>query len=598
MTNVVWAALLAAAPAGAAEADAAFGATKVWAVHLTIPAEEFKAMQPLSANPGFLGFGASRPKPPPTADGKPREMRRNMFGVDLPWATGSVTIGDQTFALIGLRYKGNGTIGDASRSIKKSFKLDLDRHGGTEQFFGMKTVNLHSGVADPSKCRETMGYAVYRSAGVPAARTALAEVRLSVPGKYDRELLGVYTVVEDAGKPFLRKNFGTDKGLLMKPEGLRDFEDKGDDWNRYKGQFRPKREATAEESKRLIAFAKLVHKADDAAFRKEIGSYLDLDNYLRFLAATAFVANTDSFFVLGHNYDLYLHPKTGRLHFIPWDLDRAFSNFPILGSNRQQMDLSFSHPYRGPHRLTDRVLAMPGMAERYRKLLKELATTAFDKGRLLKELDAVERATKDLIARDVKAGAARKDGAPPWFFGVPPALRTFIEKRTESVAAQVAGKSKGYVPDPGGTFKVGDILAGTVIEMFDADKDGKMAKDEWIAAAKKLFAACALDDRKRASQKALADALDGMAPGPADGRGGFKPGSFLAGGIVRRADADRDGKVTLEELVDAAGKLFDEFDKGKAGKLDEEAFGEMLTALFPLPNFGPPPPPKKEGKSP
>ena len=37
-----------------------------------------------------------------------------------------------------------------------------------------------------------------------------------------------------------------------------------------------------------------------------------------------------------------------------------------------------------PHRLTDRVLAMPGMAERYRKLLKELAATAFDKGRLLK----------------------------------------------------------------------------------------------------------------------------------------------------------------------------------------------------------------------
>ena len=84
----------------------------------------------------------------------------------------------------------------------------------------------------------------------------------------------------------------------------------------------------------MIAFARLVHKADDATFRKEIGSYLDVDDYLRFLAATAFVANADSFFVLGHNYYLYLHPKTGRLHFIPWDLDRAFANFPILGSNR------------------------------------------------------------------------------------------------------------------------------------------------------------------------------------------------------------------------------------------------------------------------
>ena len=94
-------------------------------------------------------------------------------------------------------------------------------------------------MADPSKCRETLGYAMYRAAGVPAPRTALAEVRLTVPGKYDKELLGVYTVVEEVDKPFLRDHFGTDKGLLMKPEGLRDFEDQGDDWDRYKKQIRP-----------------------------------------------------------------------------------------------------------------------------------------------------------------------------------------------------------------------------------------------------------------------------------------------------------------------------------------------------------------------
>ena len=74
---------------------------------------------------------------------------------------------------------------------------------------------------------------------MPASRTALAEVRLTVPGKYDKELLGVYTVVEEVDKPFLRDHFGTDKGLLMKPEGLREFEDQGDDWGRYKRPVRP-----------------------------------------------------------------------------------------------------------------------------------------------------------------------------------------------------------------------------------------------------------------------------------------------------------------------------------------------------------------------
>ena len=76
--------------------------------------------------------------------------------------------------------------------------------------------------------------------------------------------------------------------------------------------YSPKRDATADEAKRLIAFSRLVHRADDETFRKEVGSYLDVDGYLRYLAATSFLSNVDSFFVLGHNYDLYLNPKTNK----------------------------------------------------------------------------------------------------------------------------------------------------------------------------------------------------------------------------------------------------------------------------------------------
>ncbi|HEX4588919.1 MAG TPA: CotH kinase family protein, partial [Gemmataceae bacterium] len=486
-------------PAAAAEpaksAAGVYEPDKVWQVQITLPADEYAAMQPRSAR-GFRGFGA----PPPAAE-KPldpdREVHRNSFGMDLPWATGSVTVGDQTFEKVGIRYKGNGTIGDTARSIKKSFKIDLDRAGGAGRFGGSKTINLHCGVTDPSKCRETLAYELYREAGVPASRTALAEVRLTVPGKYDKELLGVYTVVEEVGKPFLRDRFGTDKGLLMKPERVRDFEDRGDEWDQYKKTYIPKREATSAEAARVIAFARLVQKADDATFAKEIGSYLDVDGYLRFLAVTAFLANTDSFFVLGHNYYVYLNPKTNKLHFIPWDLDRAFANFPILGSNSQQMNLSLVHPYAGTHRLTERLLAVPGVGEQYQKLVRELAATCFDKARLLQRLEAAEAATKELVERDAKAAAARKDGGSAFgpMFGKPPALKEFIEKRTASVAAQVAGTSKGYVPSGGpgggGPPRIGPMLAGPMLAALDTDRDEKLSRDEWLAAAKKLFAACA-----------------------------------------------------------------------------------------------------------
>jgi len=584
-----------------------FEPTKVWQVHLAIPASEYEAMQPRG---GFAGFGpAAKPKPAAKPEAPTREVHRNTFGVDLPWATGSITVDGQTFPSVGLRYKGNGTIADAARTIKKSFKVDLDRAGGMAQFRGMGTINLHSGAADPSKCRETLAYGLYRAAGVPAPRTTLAEVRLTVPGKYDAELLGPYTVVEQVDKTFLRAHFGTDEGLLMKPEGLRELEDWGDDWERYKRQYAPKREATKEEAARVIAFARLVHKADDATFNSQIASFLDIDGYLRFLAVTAFVANSDSFFALGHNYYLYLHPRTGRFHFFPWDLDRALANFPIFGTNSQQMDLSLTRPYAGKHRLTDRLLGIPEVSEKYQTLLKELAATCFDKDRLLKEVEAVERATKDLIARAAKAAEARKETTggfgPPAMFGKPPALKTFVQKRTESVAAQLAGKSKGHIPSGGfgpGAFKLGYMMAGPMMEGLDAGGDGKLSTEEWMAAGRKLYQACAKDERGRVSERAITDGLNGFFPKPPEGAPrAFGPANFMAGPIVRRADADKDGFVTLEEMETAAGKLFAQFDKGKTGQLDDTALARLLSDLFPPPNFGPPGgklgPPKDDRKA-
>ena len=331
---------------------------------------------------------------------------------------------------------------------------------------------------------------------MPASRTALAEVRLTVPGKYDKELLGLYTVVEEVGKPFLRDQFGTDKGLLMKPERLRDFEDRGDDWDGVQEGVRPeaRRHGRRGGPRDRIRPAGRTRPTTPPSRRRSSPTWTSTTTSGSW-RVTAFVANTDSFFVLGHNYYIYLHPKTNRLHFIPWDLDRAFANFPILGSNNQKMDLSLDPPLRR-HAPADR--ATPRRAGRrraYQKLLKELAATCFEKQRLLQRLAAVESATKELVERDAKAAAARKDGGsgfgPPGMFGKPPALKEFIEKRTASVAAQVAGTSKGYVPTGGpgggGPPQVGAMLAGPMLAALDTDRDEKLSRDEWLAAAKEAI---------------------------------------------------------------------------------------------------------------
>jgi spore coat protein CotH len=518
-------------PATKSQQPDLFDSTDVFKVHITLSAMEFDAMQP-SGGGGFPGFGPPPAPPKKPADG--REIHRNAFNFDLPWAAGSVTINGTTFEKVGLRYKGNGTIMESMRTLKKSIKIDLDRHDKKLKYAGHQTINLHSGVADPSKARETLGYAAYRAAGVPAPRTALAEVTLTVPGKHDKEFLGLFTIVEQIDKAFLRRHYKTDKGLLLKPERLGGLNYLGDDWERYKTTYQPKRDATPAEQKRVIDFTRFVNQSSDGDFARDIASYLDIDAFLRFMAVTTLEASMDSFFTLGHNYYLYLHPPTNKFHFLPWDLDRSFANFGIFGTPEQLLDLSIMKP-AAQNRLADRLLAMPEMAARYRQIVKEIAATTFTKERLLKELDAIETATKEIRARESKAAAARNDDGGGGFgfnapgeglFGPVPDMRKFAEKRTESVAAQLAGKSKGYEPQPfgfgpPGGFGPGNQLARPLLEAIDGNKDGRLTEAEVASGMKRLFGEWDADRNGALDQKELADGLQKLVPPPKGGFGGF-----------------------------------------------------------------------------
>ncbi len=509
---------------------------KVWQVHLTIPAKEYAAMQPIGGRGGFGGFpGAPMPPAAKPVDG--REVHRNNFGVDLPWAYGSLAIDGVELAKVGVRYKGNGTIMDAGNTIKKSFKIDIDKYNDNLRYHNLKSVNLHCEVADPSKARETLAYAAYRAAGVPASRTTYAEVTLTVPEKYDREYLGLYTIVEPVDKKFLAKHYKSDKGLLMKPERAQGLGHFGDDWQRYKTAYVPKRDATPDEAKRMIAFTRLVNLENDEQFKKEIETYLDVDAFLRYMAVTGFVVNLDSFFTIGHNYYLYLEPTTNKFHFLPWDLDRSFANFGIFGSAEQQMDLSITKPY-GQSRLPDRLFGIKEYKDRYQQILKEAAAT-FTRDSLLKQLDAFEAMTKDIVAKGAKATADRKE--PPGgggMFGRIPDLRTFADARTKSIDAQIAGKSQGFSPTMGfggpmggggfgppggGGFGPGNQLAKPLLEYLDGDKNGKVSETEFASGMKKLFGEWDKDKSGSLDQREIAEGVQRLTPMPAFG-GGFVPG--------------------------------------------------------------------------
>jgi spore coat protein H len=515
-----------------------FGRDKVHQFYIHLSAENYAAMEPKGG-----GFGGGRPGPPgppgppgarPMIDGADRGA--GSFNFEFPYVHGDLETEGKAFKDVGVRYKGNGTYMMSMRQAKRSFKIDLDRYDAPDTFHAHKKLNLNSGVMDPTKAREILAYEVFRAADLPAPRTTLAEVTLTVRGKFDREPLGIYTLVEQVDKPFLKEHFGNGNGMLLKPEGIRGVPHLGDDVADYETTYNLKSdEPKPEDWKRLIEFTRIVNKADETEFRERIGEQLDVDAFTRFLAANTLLSSMDGFIGLGHNYYLYLSPKSGRFVFFPWDLDLAFGAFPMYGNSQQMADLSIDHPHVGDNKLIDRLLAMPEVQAAYRKELKKLIEVYFNVDKLGNDIDSLEAFLKEPVASEKAAAEKRKEqanGMLGMFGGETLPLKKFVAQRVTSVEKQLAGETKGYTPvqgfgfggpPPGGGFGAGNQLARPLLGALDADKDKQVSESELADGMKRLSVEWDRDHNGSLDQKELADGLQKLLPTPMGPPGGPMP---------------------------------------------------------------------------
>ena len=347
-----------------------FGLGKLHKVSVSMTKMEWDVLQTSTArNAG----GGERGSDYVAADGRLIHIGGG-FGGYFPWVHADLIANGIGLKDIGLRYKGNNSFAtsNAARPLRANFKVKTDLFGGKPDWNGVETLNFHAGVQDPSLTREALAYAIFRAAGVPASRTAYVEMTFSVPGVYENTSGGFYTLIENVNKQFLKNALPPGTGLLMKPEGTRGgVQSLGSNWSSYVSTYRPEREATPHEQQRMIEFAGLISQNDVTAFRQKIGTYLDIDEFLRFIAVNLFISNNDSYLGGNHNYYLYLDPKDDKFRFIPWDQDLSMGGMGGLRGG------DILRPTAQNNRLIHWLLDDPAVAERYRAIVKELSETAF-----------------------------------------------------------------------------------------------------------------------------------------------------------------------------------------------------------------------------
>jgi spore coat protein H len=240
----------------------------------------------------------------------------------------------QTVLNVGIRSRGRGS----RNANKPGLKIDFDKYAGSQKFLGLKSLVLDNLTQDPSGIHETVSMAFYARLGIPTPRET--HVRLYVRGEY----IGVYSLVESVDKDFLARIYGSigddvqNDGWLYEFVWQEDwrFTDLGSDIEQIKLRF----DATTHESKsdeekyrKIQELVTLANQTPEDRFVEVIGPRFDLPGFIRFVAAQAFLGDTDGF--LGafgiNNFYLYRLENQDKHVMIAWDTDNTFwgSTFPV-----------------------------------------------------------------------------------------------------------------------------------------------------------------------------------------------------------------------------------------------------------------------------
>lgn len=291
-----------------------FPQTEVLRFDITIPSSYWSAMwSDLGANISSRGGGAA--------------------DIDFTpiWVPCTFSFDDTDWYQVGIRFKGNSSLQSAYQSGNKklSLKLDFDEFEDdypalkNQRFYGFKQLNLNNNFDDASLMREKVGADLFREFGLASANTNFCTVYIDYGS--GPQYFGVYTLVEEVDNTVITTQFTDGSGNLYKPDGdAASFASGSYD----EGEFEIKTNEDSCDYSDVRALYDALHSStrtsDVEAWKTELESVLDVDGYLKWLAANIVIQNWDTYGRMTHNYFLYNNPENSLLTWIPWDNNEAF----------------------------------------------------------------------------------------------------------------------------------------------------------------------------------------------------------------------------------------------------------------------------------
>ncbi len=445
----------------------------------------------------------------------------------------SLVIDNEAVKNVAIRGKGNTSLSTVAGmgSERYSFKLEFDHYEVGKTYKGLDKLCLNNLIQDNSYMKDYLAYRLMAGFGVDAPLCSY--VWVTVNG----EDWGLYLAVEAVEDSFLQRVYGGE-GELYKPDSMsmgggpgngRDFDmdefmnenadsmgfprdrvsdrddteptqsptpqnrggfpqppsmpgagggfpgDFGmgsedvklqysdDDPESYPNIFdNAKTELTDADKARLIRSLKALGEGET------LEDVLDIDEVLRYFVVHNYLVNGDSYTgAMVHNY--YLHEAGGRLRMIPWDYNLAFGTF--RGGNASEavndpIDTPLSVSGDGTRPMADWIFQSETYTALYHQYFAEFLDSA--------DIEALIDEAYALIAPYVEKDPTAFCSYEEFIKGVE-TLRSFCEKRTESVRGQldgtIPGTDTGQQADPAALIET-DGLALSDMGTMDTGKGG------------------------------------------------------------------------------------------------------------------------------
>ncbi|MDP4818563.1 MAG: CotH kinase family protein [Flavobacteriales bacterium] len=274
--------------------------------------------------------------------------------------------GFSAYSGVGVRFRGNTSL----NAQKKSFKIIVDKFVD-QKFYGLEELNLIANQNDPSLLRAKLCWDFFRNAGLPACRTSY--IRVYVNGTY----MGVYLNAEQIDNHFADKRFDDGTGNLWKCLWGSDLTFQGTNPTLYTDDAYDlvENEFLFNYSE-LAQFINVLNNTPLSSLPCELEKVFNVHDYLKIMAADILLGNWDNYIFNKNNFYLYHNERTGKLEYIPYDLDNTLGidwvNVDWAQRNLYTWTTSSNRP------LFTRLLQIPVYRNEFSNYVYEFIATSFN----------------------------------------------------------------------------------------------------------------------------------------------------------------------------------------------------------------------------